>query len=632
MSRLPTPGSDENAWGMVLNDFLNVAHHSDGTLKAGSISKLAVGLGSVDDTSDTNKPISLATQAALDGKQPLDSDLSAIAALSTAAYGRDLLTLANQAALAALVAEPDRVFIDSYAGASFDQKLTAAMADVSAMANIKAIQLGAGASLTSSVGGRTPYSGMRIYGMSGRGPKNPEISPLGHLVPSRIVYSGGSGLTSMFNGNGGTYYDIYFDELAIQYGTNNSFWYQNTGTLYACEFKSMTHFGPRNVFGHESGTAKLTQCVFSGHWTVLGMTDTPFHIGGSDNDFWTDGYCNLNGSPTTAGAGKFLFHLENCSKTNIGSMYITCMNGWRGIWLSGSNTYTKGLYFSGLRIEGENTGNPNPGRAALLEVGATHWRDLWLAYNMTSPDAGEQGVIEITGGDHRFDGVTWDRGTLPASSATVPYSASGAVPLFYVSAGTLIVSGISTVDGEVPYAVRTGTGKIVVLDGSLNVQDGSGLYVNANPFNTTIEYLKVLSANQTFTSTTVATAISELGIPVVAGETWLVEGEIFYAGSTAGDLKLSWTVPANTAQRWSARALADAATGVISSSSFIQTNTTDSEQAAGAITGIDTATSVKAYFKMTASGSLTLEAAQNTSDATATTVYAGSYLRFSKAA
>jgi hypothetical protein len=31
--RLPQVGSDENTWGEVLNDFLEVSHNSDGTLK-----------------------------------------------------------------------------------------------------------------------------------------------------------------------------------------------------------------------------------------------------------------------------------------------------------------------------------------------------------------------------------------------------------------------------------------------------------------------------------------------------------------------------------------------------------------------------------------------------------------------
>lgn len=44
--------------------------------------KADVGLGNVDNTSDANKPVSSATQTALDAKQPLDADLSAIAALT----------------------------------------------------------------------------------------------------------------------------------------------------------------------------------------------------------------------------------------------------------------------------------------------------------------------------------------------------------------------------------------------------------------------------------------------------------------------------------------------------------------------------------------------------------------------
>jgi hypothetical protein len=37
MARLPIPGADENTWGQVLNDFLSVAHASDGTLTSSSV-------------------------------------------------------------------------------------------------------------------------------------------------------------------------------------------------------------------------------------------------------------------------------------------------------------------------------------------------------------------------------------------------------------------------------------------------------------------------------------------------------------------------------------------------------------------------------------------------------------------
>lgn len=47
-----------------------------------ALAKGDVGLGNVDNTSDVNKPVSTAQQTALDGKQPLDSDLTTIAGLT----------------------------------------------------------------------------------------------------------------------------------------------------------------------------------------------------------------------------------------------------------------------------------------------------------------------------------------------------------------------------------------------------------------------------------------------------------------------------------------------------------------------------------------------------------------------
>lgn len=47
-----------------------------------ALAKGDVGLGNVDNTSDASKPVSTATQTALDGKQNLDSDLTTIAGLT----------------------------------------------------------------------------------------------------------------------------------------------------------------------------------------------------------------------------------------------------------------------------------------------------------------------------------------------------------------------------------------------------------------------------------------------------------------------------------------------------------------------------------------------------------------------
>jgi ribosomal protein S13 len=58
-----------------------------GAWAAGTLVKADVGLGSVDNTADTAKPVSTAQQTALDGKQTLDSDLTAIAGFNSAIAG-----------------------------------------------------------------------------------------------------------------------------------------------------------------------------------------------------------------------------------------------------------------------------------------------------------------------------------------------------------------------------------------------------------------------------------------------------------------------------------------------------------------------------------------------------------------
>lgn len=119
MARLPKPGGDSGSWGTILNEYLLQTHKADGTFKdgvvpasalaAGSVTtvkiaagavveaklspalqtrlntaagvtsvnaktgavtldKADIGLGNADDTADTDKPVSTAVQAALDGK------------------------------------------------------------------------------------------------------------------------------------------------------------------------------------------------------------------------------------------------------------------------------------------------------------------------------------------------------------------------------------------------------------------------------------------------------------------------------------------------------------------------------------------------------------------------------------
>ena len=310
-----------------------------------------------------------------------------------------------------------KVHLDSFSGASDDLKLTAFFTAWAGHANPPTLML-TGRNFTFATT-RTPFNGLRIEGDT-QGPKNLELS--GPPVPAKVTLNCGTGSSSWFNGTG-TYYDIYIGNIAFQYQSGASFWYQPTGTLYACQFHSLTHYGCRNVFGNGATKALLTQTIFSGHWTVLGNTHIPFLLGGSDNNLWTEGYCNLQGSGTTAGAGQFLFIADSLQKTNVANLYLTAVNGWRGIKAMGTSG-AHGLHFTGCRTEGAGTGNQLAGNAVRITGGGVTLRDHWCAYAMSSPSS-ENGVIEVTGGNVLIDRLTYTRGVTATS-----------VPLVYVSGGS----------------------------------------------------------------------------------------------------------------------------------------------------------------------------------------------------
>lgn len=82
MSRLPVPGSDNGQWGSVLNDFLDVSHNSDGSLKTAQVAAAGVEV-----TSNKSQP---GGYAPLDGssKVPI-ANLPVGATSTTVAAGND---------------------------------------------------------------------------------------------------------------------------------------------------------------------------------------------------------------------------------------------------------------------------------------------------------------------------------------------------------------------------------------------------------------------------------------------------------------------------------------------------------------------------------------------------------------
>jgi len=67
MTRLPIPGSDDNTWGDILNEYLQVEHNPDGTLKkAGQISAAAANASTALSTANTANATANAAQSDID--------------------------------------------------------------------------------------------------------------------------------------------------------------------------------------------------------------------------------------------------------------------------------------------------------------------------------------------------------------------------------------------------------------------------------------------------------------------------------------------------------------------------------------------------------------------------------------
>lgn len=89
-----------------------------------------VGLGSVDNTSDASKPVSTATQTALDGKQPLDTQLTALASVAGGADALPYFTSTSAASQTTLSTYMRTVLDDSDAATARGTLGAAATSDL----------------------------------------------------------------------------------------------------------------------------------------------------------------------------------------------------------------------------------------------------------------------------------------------------------------------------------------------------------------------------------------------------------------------------------------------------------------------------------------------------------------------
>lgn len=368
------------------------------------------------------------------------------------------------------------IFLDAMSGSTDDDKLTAAISAQQSTTGMPPIVLGARNHSFNQT--RTLYSGLKLIGQS-TGPKNLEQSP--NYVTSRITLgsSVSSGASSWWVTPGGNLFDIYMGDFAVQ-GNSGSSVHQfidvTSGSLYACQFHSLSFNFMRGVFGRKDRKCLMTQVVFSGHWTANNLWDTQFYIGGSDCQLWVGGYINMgpSSSPAQLGTyadGDYQVVFDSLGKTNVGYMYISALNGWRGLKVSGNSNgglqFFGGVY-EGYKASGTTTGGATlaaPGTVIRLEGGNGVFYAPNIGQGMADPDAAEGGLVHMTAGEWHFVSPSFYKGTMAEST-----------PCIYQSGGRLMVTGANRLQSE------TWSGRPVLDTGAVggNVA-GTGSYTTYCP-------------------------------------------------------------------------------------------------------------------------------------------------------
>lgn len=335
---------------------------------------------------------------------------------------------------------PGSVSLDSFAGASDDAKLDAALAAVAADTYPRTIAL-SNRQYSFATGNRVAFTGMRIAGPGGYG--NPERNSATKM-PSRVALSMSG--QPWFHNNGVDVFEVSLHRLSFTGGSGATVLGQSGGgTWYCTSMRDIFSSGLKSVLGTLATKILMTAASFTGDWEINNCYGTAFHIGGSDNVFWSNGMLLDSGTAfnTSGGAnGQYHLWLDGCEKSDIGPLYVTAEGAWNGVLVSGaafgstSNNQGGPLNFHGMRLEGRNAGAPCNGSLFRQEGGIVILRDCWISYGMANPatpghSPQDAGIIHHSGGTLLVDGCTYDHATSVSEATPWIYTSSSGDCMVY---------------------------------------------------------------------------------------------------------------------------------------------------------------------------------------------------------
>lgn len=324
-------------------------------------------------------------------------------------------------------------YLEEYDG-NFEAQLTAAIADQQAATdrNMPPIILPNAANLAATTP-RQLYSGMKLIGLTVDGQKNPDIAA-GNRSGPEISFGGsiGTGTSSWWRSPGSDVNNVIMSNFQMQgsqgSGAHQFLDYAGGGSMYPASFHSLSSNFLNGMIGSATRKALMTQVTFTGDWTINNCWGTPLGFGGSDLHFGPS-MCNIGVSRSAAQTGdltRYFWRIDSTEVTVSGKVYISTMNGWRGILISGdSNVEFRGGVFEGFKatrqIDGTNPSpghlsGPGPGSQVKITGGNVAFFGTKIGQGMDNPDGSEGGLVDMSGGNVRMIGCNF----YGANQATVP--------------------------------------------------------------------------------------------------------------------------------------------------------------------------------------------------------------------
>ena len=311
-------------------------------------------------------------------------------------------------------------YVDEFTGTA-DEKLTLAIAAQKAdtARNMPPIVLSM--TPTTYTLPRAWYPGCKIIGPRKTGQKNGELASGTYTGAAEIMFGGsiGNGTASWWSNSDsiGSLYDIHHADFTLQ-GSQGSAVHQYAdcavGTMYACNFDAISGNFMRSMYGdHASGRKFLsTQVSWTGNNTWNNAWKCQWFVGGSDCLVNPD-MLNVGVSQSAAQTGSLgtYFMVADSLECDFGGKpYVSAMNGWRGMLISGSSniSMTGGVFegYKSTRVNGLLAG-PGPGSLIKITGGAVTMHGTKIGQGMDNPDASEGGLLDISGGEVTLLGVNF---------------------------------------------------------------------------------------------------------------------------------------------------------------------------------------------------------------------------------